>query len=794
MGVFALLVAYVVGGLTFLPGLCYLYFIYLPSRRLASEPPVAPEARSRVPLRDTSPTKLLLLLSLIRAGELEELRSLGLEAYKEGWILVTTEYLESADDLHPAPPIQDLDTKLAYLTLYKLAQHHVNDDGSTIPHPVPPPRNVNAASASASAATVDPQDRKHRYYAVLKHGNLFLYKDERCADVKHVIVLSNHFVRLWPPQMMELALFTKYSAIAVIPLEFMPMMEQLLAPPPPKGAAFFIYCDYNIDKEDWWFALIRATRLIKKLALTGSSFDPMVHAKTLHFDTKHMIDLISTLYSSEGQLQTKWLNALLGRLFLGLQRTHTIHNWLYAKLLRKLTKIKKPGFMDEFKITHIYPGDSAPYFTYPQLKEINPDGTVILLTYLTYTGKLLVEVATKMSIAVAGLRLNKRDMDVTLKITLNKFAGPMLIKIKPPPSERVWYTYETEPQMELKIEPVVLSRQLLYNFVTNLIQKKFEEAIRDLLVLPHWDDITFYDTQDEVYRGGIWDKLVRPETGEEAEAEVKPERPPLTRLRNLLVSLATQLTKESKESTDQEAMDEVADDLPDRAPLTKRIQKAALSTFSKAQVKAQAMKQRLRSSKSFTLDGLLTVNNDSDVASVADSIATAPAVPLAKPQPTSLTSLSTGALKKIGKWYFKDDKPPSPVVEQLYTPPQMISNRRGRKTSNVSMAPEVFDRPPIIDPDLTKKPSYDFGNVGGGFGGSGGDTSSIHSNDESSFLEDPPLALMPSAPQFDDAIDYEGLDDDDDHNDPPMLTTRELSVKLRRKPPPVGDEDLSMVS
>lgn len=781
MGLFALLVAYIVGGVTFLPGLFYLYFIYLPSHRLAKEPEVAPIAQSLVHLREASPSKLL-LLSLIRAGELEELRSLGLEAYKEGWILVTTEYLESADDLTPAPPISDQDTKLAYLTLYKLAQHHVNDDGSTIPHP---PRSAGSASATAAASpATDPQDRKHRYYAVLKHGNLFLYKDERCADVKHVIVLSNHFVRLWPPQMMELALFTKYSAIAVIPLEFMPMMEQLLAQPPPKGAAFFIYCDYNIDKEDWWFALIRATRLIKKLALTGSSFDPMIYAKTLHFDTKHMIDLISTLYSSEGQLQTKWLNALLGRLFLGLQKTHTIHDWLYSKLLRKLTKIKKPGFMDEFKITHIYPGDSAPYFTYPQLKEINPDGTVILLTYLTYTGKMLVEIATKMSIAVAGLRLNKRDMDVTLKITLNKFAGPMLIKIKPPPSERVWYTYETEPQMELKIEPVVLSRQLLYNFVTNLIQKKFEEAIRDLLVLPHWDDMTFYDTQDEVYRGGIWDKLVRSETEDEASTAASLEKAPLTRLRNSLLSLATQLTKESKESTDHESLDEVADDLPDRTPLAKRIQKAALSTFSKAQVKAQAMRQRLRNSKSFTLDGLLSPNSDADLASLADSVATAPAVPTAKPQPTSLTSLSgSGALKKIGKWYFKDDKPPSPtVLEHLYTPPQMISNRRGRKTSNVSMGNplEGFDRPPTVNPDLTKKPSYDFGNVGEGFGS--GDTSSVHSHEET-FLEDPPLALMPSAPQFDDAaIDL--LEDEAPHH---SLANRALSKLLRRKPPPMED-------
>lgn len=702
MGLTLFLIAYVLGGVTLIPGVLYLMFVCLP--------PVASSAASEeVP-------------SGIRAGEIEENATLGVDAYKEGWIMVTTEYLELPDEMGPVAPIQELETKLAYLLLYKLAVHQPADDGSTIPHP---------PTAKGGTVAAD----KHRYYGVLKHGNLFLYKDELCSDVRHVIVLSHHFVTLWPPQMLELALFTKYSAIAIVPTEFVPMLEANHTQPPPKGAAFYVYCDLNIDKEDWWFNLIKSTKVLAR----GTSFDPSVHAKTLHFNTKHMVDLIQTLYSSEGQLQTKWLNALIGRVFLGLQRTNTIHDWLYAKLAKKLNKIKKPGFLDEFKITHIYPGNLAPFFTYPQLKEISPDGTVMCSTYLSYTGLMLVEIATKMLLALAGMRLNKRDVDVTLKVTLNKFSGPMLIKIKPPPLERIWYSYEIEPQMELKIEPVVSSRQLSYNFVTNLIHKKFEEAIRDLLVLPHWDDMTFYDTSGETYRGGIWERA-RPEeitksTTAPASLGIPTEGDAAltkSRSRSRSSSIGTMATAKTEESVVSDLARSTAV-LEDRPTLSSRV--------SRATNKAQQMGKKLRNSKSFTMDGLITVG------------ANGSPVDEEKSERSEKAEKAANTLKKIGKWYFKDEKPPPTPTD--YTPPEMISNRRGRKSSTTDL-----DKPPPIS--LTKKPLYDFGNVN--------DNSLVYSNE--SGAEDL-MHTPPFVPVADDTIVPDSPLEQQFHPSRP-----------RRKPPP----------
>ncbi|GME88139.1 unnamed protein product [Ambrosiozyma monospora] len=48
-----------------------------------------------------------------------------------------------------------------------------------------------------------------------------------------------------------------------------------------------------------------------------------------------------------------------------------------------------------------------------------------------------------------------------------------------------------------------------YNVVTKIIQNKFEDAIKESLVLPFMDDFVLYPTDGEIFRGGIWDKNVR---------------------------------------------------------------------------------------------------------------------------------------------------------------------------------------------------------------------------------------------------------------------------------------------
>lgn len=634
MGILALIYAYVLGGLTFIP-IILIGFVYL-----------HPTSEKKEEKQEK-----------LKAGEIEELHQSGLDTYHSGWITVTQDYLYSLDELSSSTqPITDSsDSKSAYSSLYKLIQKETNGSGDqSEPINKLPPEKVKSSH------------KKHRFFAILKHGNLFLYKNEKLTDVKHVVVLSNQIVTIWPPGLSDGQLFSKQSAICLMKRDWSrnrrlsdnfgeekitisDVLDKNNDLDPPKGS-IFIYCDINTEKEDWYFALIRSSKSDGEKVL---DLDPNIYAKTLHFETSSMIDLIQTLYSSEGQLETKWLNAIIGRVFLSLQKTDILKSYLQKKIEKKLDKIKKPGFLDTFQIKELYTGDSAPFITYPKLKEINPDGSVIVSSYIHYHGNLSMKFATKMNINL-GSRFKTREVDVVLNITFGKLEGPTLIKIKPPPSGRLWYTFEIMPTLELKIEPIVSSRQMNYNIITNQIEKKFKDAIKDSLVLPHWDDFVFSDTTDEVYRGGIWEKQTDDTSSISQNSTSQPQN---TSPKPFTDSELNSLVESSIEVQNQSPQQEnflTSDSKLGSASTSKQRLTNTISDLSKKIKKQKSSHTIGVTDHQYLSDGtFIEPSNKGEVGEKKNTINT---------------------LKKIGKWYFKDGPPNA--QQENYTPPDMIVNRR----------------------------------------------------------------------------------------------------------------------
>lgn len=696
MGLIFFLFVYVLGGLTFLPGILILYIYVKPKVET-----------SYLQDKDTEADSL-------KAGELEENHQSGLETYKSGWIFVTRDYIESPDEINSSTQLitESNDNKSAYSALYKLvkdlatkkSKDHDNSKENRLLDDLDSSDDVNkdtfvlhkdsgndthaqqqqhSHANQSQKQTIRSSQKKHRYFAVLKHGNLFLYKDQTLKDVKHVIVLANYFATLWPRDLTDAQLFTKYSAIALInPNKLMqenhangqqqqaqqqpgsssspgssdssrnefPNNQNMIAP----RGSFFIYCDICSEKEDWFFALIRAMKLEK--SELPDILSPTKFAKTLHFETKEMINLIQTLYSSEGQLQTKWINAIIGRWFLSMENTKQFEDYVYKKLSKKLNKIKTPGFFDQFQITDIQPGNLAPFFTYPNLKEINPDGTVLVSSYVTYTGGLSVTIATKVDLTF-GTKFTTKEVDLVLKITLAKLEGPMLFKLKPPPSGRFWYCYEIDPVMNFKIEPLLSSRTLNFNFITNSIEKKFKEAIKESLVLPHWDDIVFFDSSDQLYRGGIWE-----------EPKLDDDE---------LSGNQTDGTTEADANSDINSLDKY-EDIETKSELSFSSRSLRNSKFSSTLTDlSKRMKKKPSSS---TLDDQMTTTTTTTTTSSSNNLG-----------PTTSNAGSTimsNTFKKIGKWYFKDDHGnKQPQEEKPYTPPEMISSRRQPRKSSNSLEP-----------------------------------------------------------------------------------------------------------
>jgi len=550
MSLKTLFITYIAGGLTLPPLLIFVAF-YLLFKVLPEYVEDEDEDDLKAKEYDDLSEFEDLEYKNLKMTELEEKQTSGVKAYKVGWITVTREYhtfVTNANDKQLET--KENESKSAYTALYRLVKNNKkpNQSNDTVDTSIPSP---TASTPNVEKNMKKAVRRKNRYFGVLKHGNLFLYKDENQQDVQHVIVLSNNIVSLWPRDLRDGELFTKRSAICI--LKRNPRRTSDLPPKdssaalnnhknnaadidstleiikagviPPKHMGFFIYCDTNYEKEDWYFELIKATKR-ENFKPSGTDLDliePSIYANALHFRTSDMINLIQILHSSEGQLQTRWLNALIGRIFLSLQFTEYFENIVRTKLLKKLAKINKPGFLDEIQVKKVDVGNSAPFLSFPKLVELNPDGSLKLSMKFSYTGKLSLQVATKANINL-GSHFKTREVSILLAVTLNKLEGPLIVNVKPPPSTRIWYTFESMPTLEMTIEPVVSQRQITYGMITKVIENKFREGIKDSLVFPHWDDITFFDTSDEIYRGGIWDTTKRPEQDTHSATEADEEQ------------------------------------------------------------------------------------------------------------------------------------------------------------------------------------------------------------------------------------------------------------------------------
>ena len=118
-------------------------------------------------------------------------------------------------------------------------------------------------------------------------------------------------------------------------------------------------------------------------------------------------------------------------------------------------------------------------------------------------------------------RFGAREVEMVLAVTVKKVQGHALARFKPPPSNRIWFTFEKMPQLDLTVEPIVSARQITYNIILRQIESRIREVVAESMVLPFWDDVPFLSTKDQNYRGGIW----KTERARSAPVEIKNEVP-----------------------------------------------------------------------------------------------------------------------------------------------------------------------------------------------------------------------------------------------------------------------------
>ncbi|ORE11247.1 hypothetical protein BCV72DRAFT_284620 [Rhizopus microsporus var. microsporus] len=332
------------------------------------------------------------------------------------------------------------------------------------------------------------------YFSVLKYNTLYLYDSEKQLDCKGVIILSDCKVSIHPPGLQDFELFSKPQHIKLENSN--------------NNQTYYINCRRCIEKEDWYFTFIRASKT------TSPSFT--IKKDNTHFDQSSMNQLITAIHSDEYHFQTQWFNAILGRIFLSVYRTQDIKDALYKKIVSKLDKInaKRPPFLGEITVRSVDPGHSIPRITHPKLLGISPSGELSAEANLHYDGCIRIEIETVLKWKYSD-RLRPFTIDIILAITLEEIQGKVLMKIKEPPTNRIWYAFHEPPKMKWKVEPVVWEKRVGYSVVVKAIETKIQEFIVETMVLPNFDDIIFFPMNGE---GGIFEQ-------QEEQNDTKKELP-----------------------------------------------------------------------------------------------------------------------------------------------------------------------------------------------------------------------------------------------------------------------------
>ncbi|OMP88741.1 putative PH domain-containing protein [Diplodia seriata] len=463
----AFLLVYVIGGLTFVP-ICLAAALYL---ALLACPH---HGQADDHLRDAHPANIP-----------PELRArLAEPDVAAGYFAVCREYVPGGvngkppERTTPAGAVVGVESPSVYQSMYRTIFERNRAQGPSM-------EGAKNPKAQKKARNV--------FFVVLRHGHLILFDDAEQVEVRYVISLAHRIVDVHAggDAIPEGELWIKRNCIR---LRRAPNAADSEA----ESRPFYLFSENSSEKEDFYFALLR-----NQERQTGMPISP-----PLHPDQPHVVKLVQQLHASEENLQTRWINALAGRVFLALYKTPNVEEFIRTKITKKISRVAKPAFIQSITIKRIVMGDSAPMITNPKLRELTLDGDLTAEADIKYNGNFRLEIAAVARIDL-GSRFKARYVNMVLAGILKKLEGHVLVRVKPPPSNRLWITFEHPPKMEMTIEPIVSSRQITYGMILRAIENRIREVVVETLVLPNWDDMPFFDTIAQPLRGGIWEDATK---------------------------------------------------------------------------------------------------------------------------------------------------------------------------------------------------------------------------------------------------------------------------------------------